>query len=280
MVDAASPREIARLLAEKGLSPLKKFGQNFLIDKNIVNKIAAAAVCEGGFVLEIGAGLGALTTALSDIAQKVAAVEIDRGLYAALTETLAGRGNVILIEGDILKTEIGGISKKYFNCEAFSVCGNLPYYITSKILIGVLESGAPISSFTFMVQKEVARRLSADAGDADYGALTASCRYYGKPELLFKVSKNCFYPAPDVDSAVVRMNLSGKRPDVSRENYVKTVRAAFAMRRKTIYNNLIKIAGKETLAAALAGSCIAENARAQDVSPEKFALLARKLFEE
>ena len=171
-----SPREISQLLKENNLSPLKKFGQNFLCDENIVQKIAdSIGLTDKDYVLEIGTGLGALTQALAARAKKVVSVEIDKGLLALHAQTLAGFDNVTVLEGDILKCDLSQICREQFEGKPFHVCGNLPYYITSKILMQVLESDAPALSITAMVQKEVAERLSARPGDTDYGALTASC---------------------------------------------------------------------------------------------------------
>lgn len=277
-MNITSPREITCLLAENGLSPLKKFGQNFLCDENVVQKIAdGAALFPQDFVLEIGTGLGALTRALSARAKKVVSIEIDRGLLALHERTLHGLSNVTVLEGDILKFDLKALCGAQFGGAPFHVCGNLPYYITSKILLHILESGAPVRSITAMVQKEVAQRLSARPGDTDYGALTASCLYFGKPETLFTVSRNCFYPAPDVDSAIIRMELhpiSG----VPREDYTAVVRAAFSMRRKTIFNNLKPLA--KGRAKSILESCkIDPNARAQELSPAQFCDIAKSIFQ-
>jgi 16S rRNA (adenine1518-N6/adenine1519-N6)-dimethyltransferase len=273
-----SPRDIARILHDRGLSPLKRFGQNFLCDENVVGKIAAAAAPAGSFVLEIGTGLGALTRELAARAARVVSVEIDRGLLDTHVQTLAGIGNVTVLEGDILATDLGAVCREYFGGRPFYVCGNLPYYITSRILPHVLESEAPVRGLTVMVQKEVAARLSANAGDTEYGALTASCRYYADAGLLFTVSRNCFYPAPDVDSAILRFDLTRPPLPVPRDAYVRTVRASFAMRRKTIYNNLKHIAGAKQVREALEAAGIPPETRAQDISPKRFCRLAELLF--
>lgn len=277
-MNITSPREITQLLAQSGLSPLKKFGQNFLCDENVVQKIAdGAGLCPQDLVLEIGTGLGALTRALSTRTKKVVSVEIDRGLLALHAKTLEGAENVTVLEGDILKLDLNRLCKEQFGGAPFHVCGNLPYYITSKILMHILESGAPVCSVTAMVQKEVAQRLAAQPGDTDYGALTASCLYFGKPQMLFTVSKNCFYPAPEVDSAIIRMELS-PISDVPRADYAAVVRAAFSMRRKTIFNNLKSLAiGR---AKSILESCkIDPNARAQELSPAQFCDIAKSIFQ-
>ncbi len=272
-----SVRELTALLNENGLSPLKKFGQNFLIDDNIVKKIASAAVPEDAFVLEIGTGLGALTLELAKIAQKVVSVEIDRGIIATHAETFAGIDNISVIEGDILKTDINAVCEEHFGGKPFYACGNLPYYITSKILMHLLESGAPIERLTAMVQREVAERLAANPGDTEYGALTASCRYYAQTKLLFTVSRNCFYPAPDVDSAIISFDLTEGRMDIPRDCYSRIVRRAFSMRRKTLVNNLKQDFPVKNISEAMDSLGIAPGARAQEISPELFARLAELL---
>ena len=276
-----SPREISQLLKENNLSPLKKFGQNFLCDENIVQKIAdSIGLTDKDYVLEIGTGLGALTQALAARAKKVVSVEIDKGLLALHAQTLAGFENVTVLEGDILKCDLSQICREQFEGKPFHVCGNLPYYITSKILMQVLESDAPALSITAMVQKEVAERLSARPGDTDYGALTASCNYYTQPALLFTVSRNCFYPAPDVDSAILRLDLTHPCFDLPREQYAAVVRAAFAMRRKTIFNNLKEFCGNQKAVLALDSCKIDPKTRAQDLSPEDFCCLAASIFQD
>ena len=276
-MNTASGKQTALLLEKYGLAPLKKFGQNFLTDQNITEKIAdSMRLSKEDCVFEVGPGLGALTLALASRAKKVICVEIDRGLVAALEEILADTPNVTVICGDILKTDIRQIAKEHFN-GSFSACGNLPYYITAASLIKLIESGA--RDVTVMVQKEVADRLSSPPGSKSYGVLTASVRYYAQPRTLFPVSKNCFYPSPDVDSAIVRMEVEGQHFPVPRDLYMKTVRAAFAARRKTVYNNLSAAFGKKTAGSdpageALAACGIAPSARAEDLSPEEFLCLS------
>ncbi|MBD5560178.1 MAG: ribosomal RNA small subunit methyltransferase A [Clostridia bacterium] len=270
-----SPREVAAYLKEKGMSPLKKFGQNFLCDENILHKIADAACPEGACVLEIGMGLGALTHVLAARASRLVTVEIDRGLIRAQREDIGLPDNAVLVEGDILETDLEAAAAS-FGDQPFYVCGNLPYYITGRILMLLLESLLPIQAITAMVQKEVADRLAARPGDSDYGALTALAGYYSAPETLFTVSSSCFYPAPDVDSAIIRIDLA--HPAVTAvpfADYRRIVNAAFAMRRKTIQNNLRSIFGPET--ASVLESCgIRAAARAQELTPEQFACLAER----
>ena len=271
MEQLSSPK-IKETLEQFGLSPLKKLGQNFLKDANVTRRIAEAAVLPGEDVLEIGPGLGALTDVLAERAGRVVAVEIDSGMTRALSHTLAHRNNVTVLHADILKTDIKKVAEEYFS-GSFAVAGNLPYYITSKCLFAVLESGAPVTRFTAMVQKEVAERLAAKAGDKDYGALTASIAYYGAVQKILNVPAGCFLPEPDVDSAVIQFTPS-KTMDVERKIYARTVKALFAMRRKTVQNNLKAMLGAEEASAALELAGIDPKARAETLSPETIARLA------
>ena len=272
MEQLSSPKKIKETLEQFGLSPLKKLGQNFLKDANITRRIAEAAVLPGEDVLEIGPGLGALTDVLAERAGRVVAVEIDSGMTRALSHTLAHRNNVTVLHADILKTDIKKVAEEYFS-GSFAVAGNLPYYITSKCLFAVLESGAPVTRFTAMVQKEVAERLAAKAGDKDYGALKASIAYYGAVQKILNVPAGCFLPEPDVDSAVIQFTPS-KTMDVERKIYARTVKALFAMRRKTVQNNLKAMLGAEEASAALELAGIDPKARAETLSPEIIARLA------
>lgn len=275
MEELYSPKVISGLLEKYGLAPLKKLGQNFLRDENVVNKIAEAAVLPGENVLEIGPGLGVLTRALSLRAKKVVAVEIDKGMVEALKETVGDRENVTVLWQDFLKTDLLQIGREQFGGEPFAVAGNLPYYITSKCLLKVLESGAPVARFTAMVQKEVADRLMAGPGNGNYGAITASVAYYGNVQLLFAVSRNCFLPAPDVDSAVIGL-VPAPMQDVTREDYTRVVRGLFSQRRKTIQNNMKNALQMKAweIEAALEKAQIPANARAENLSREDFAKLA------
>lgn len=274
-MNVCSPKVVAELLQKYKLAPLKNLGQNFLTDGNIARKIANAALPEGSLALEVGMGLGALTRELAERAQKLAAVEIDRGFINAAAETLAGLDNVSVIEADILEADIAAICGEYFSGRRFYVCGNLPYYITAPVIMRFLESGLPIAALTAMVQKEVAQKLTAKPGDSGYGAITAACAYFGTPEYLFDVSKNCFYPKPKVDSAVFRI-LTDDAEKTPYEYYSRVVKAAFSMRRKTLFNNLKPLFGENT--AQILEECgINPSARAQDIAPEGFLRIAKEL---
>ena len=267
MEELYSPKVISELLKKYQLAPLKKLGQNFLRDENIVGKIAEAA--------EIGPGLGVLTQALARRAKKVVAVEIDKGMVQVLAQTLDGLENTHVIWQDFLKADLQQIAQEHFGGEPFAVVGNLPYYITSKCLLAVLEAQAPVLRFTAMVQKEVAERLMAAPGDSNYGAITASVAYYGRVQQLFSVSRNCFLPAPDVDSAVIGIEPRAQF-DVPREDYTRIVRGLFAQRRKTLQNNMknsLQMKNEE-IQLALGEAKIPVNSRAENLSPEEFAKLA------
>lgn len=275
MEELYSPKVISELLKKYQLAPLKKLGQNFLRDENIVSKIAEAAVQPGENALEIGPGLGVLTQALARRAKKVVAVEIDKGMVQVLSQTLEGLENTRVLWQDFLKADLQQIAQEHFGGETFAVVGNLPYYITSKCLLAVLEAQAPVLRFTAMVQKEVAERLMAGPGDANYGAITASVAYYGRVQQLFTVSRNCFLPAPDVDSAVIGIEPKAQF-GVPREDYTKIVRGLFAQRRKTLQNNMknsLQMKNEE-IQLALSEAEIPANARAENLSPEDFAKLA------
>jgi len=276
MEELYSPKVISELLKKYQLAPLKKLGQNFLRDENIVNKIAQAAVQPGENALEIGPGLGVLTQALARRAKKVVAVEIDKGMVQVLSQTLDGLENTQVLWQDFLKADLQEIAREHFGSEPFAMVGNLPYYITSKCLLAVLEAQAPVLRFTAMVQKEVAERLMAGPGDANYGAITASVAYYGRVRQMFQVSRSCFLPAPDVDSAVIGIEPRAQF-DVPREDYTRIVRGLFAQRRKTLQNNMKNSLQmkNEQIQLALEEAQIPANSRAENLSPEDFAKLAK-----
>ena len=211
---------------------------------------------------------------LAELARNVVAVEIDRGLIATRSDDVRESGHVKIVEGDILETDLQTIWKDDFGSEPIYVCGNLPYYITGRILIRVLECALPIIRFTAMVQKEVAERLSAKPGDSNYGAATAYADYFSHPQILFTVSRRCFYPAPDVDSAIIALDLLRDAREIPFSTYRQVVRSAFAMRRKTLLNNLRSLAGPETAREVLEKAGIDPRQRAQETSCEQFCRLA------
>ncbi len=276
-INVTSPKVLKDLMEEYGIAPLKKLGQNFLVDGNIADKIAEAAVPEGACALEIGPGFGALTTRLLRRAQNVAAYEIDAGLARALTALFAGEPRLHLLHKDFLKADLGAELGDLFSGRDVYVAANLPYYITSACIMALLPAKLNIKMITVMVQKEVADRICAAPGSKDYGALTAVIGYYAVPKRLFNVSPGCFYPKPDVDSAVAQMEIVPREGDD--DAYLHTVKGLFAMRRKTVKSNLRQSFGlsAEHANAVLEKARIDENARAEMLSVNDFLRLSREL---
>jgi len=272
--NVTSPTVLKTLMDKYGVAPLKRFGQNFLIDGNIAGHIAQAAVPNGACVLEIGPGMGALTSRLLARASAVAAYEIDAGLSAALRDMYAEEPRFHLFHQDFLKADLIKDLEGLFMGEEVYVAANLPYYITSPCIMKLVESKLNIVSITVMVQKEVAERLCAKPGSRDYGAISAAVGYYADPKLLFNVSAGCFYPKPDVASAVVGLTVK-KKVEID-EAYLKTVKSLFAMRRKTVKSNLRQSFGLSSEAAAdvLREAEIDENARAEMLSVKDFKRIA------
>ncbi len=233
----------ARAVMEKhGIAPQKRYGQNFLISDNVVSRIADTPMAgekELG-IIEIGPGIGTLTEKLAVRYKKVVAIEIDTGLLPVLADTLSEFDNVKVINGDAMKTDFHALVKEEFDGMPVAVCANLPYYITSPVIMRLLETDGLFESVTVMIQKEVADRLVAAPNTAEYGAITASCAYWAKIEKCFQVSPANFIPPPKVTSSVIRMNIH-KTPPVDcldRENLFRVIRGAFAKRRKTLSNSL------------------------------------------
>ena len=258
----------------------KQFGQNFLISESVPRRIAESGCAEG--VLEVGPGIGTLTRELCQNAKKVVAVEIDTTLLPILEKTLADFDNVTVISGDIMKTDINAIVKEQFaDCNEIAVCANLPYYITSPVLMKLLESRIPFKSITVMVQKEVATRLAAPAGHETYGALTAAVSYYASVKKLFDVPAGCFMPKPKVDSAVVKLTLYQEPPVECREETLfKVIKGAFAQRRKTLVNSLSTVIGhipKSALAAIITSCGFAEGVRGETLDIAAFAKIANAI---
>jgi 16S rRNA (adenine1518-N6/adenine1519-N6)-dimethyltransferase len=248
LLEVASPGAVRGLLRRYNIACRKSLGQNFLVDANIINKILQeSALTRDDLVLEIGPGLGALTGEAAQKAGRVVAVEIDRGLLPVLAETLAGAGNVEVIEGDALKTDFdrlaaeqtGGVFGR--DAKPYKLLGNLPYYITSPLLMHLLLNRFNFSQAIVMVQLEVAERLDAVPGNKQYGSLSVAVQYFTETKLLFKVPRTVFFPTPEVDSAVLRLTRRS-RPAVEVEDektFFKVVRAAFGQRRKTLLNSLV-----------------------------------------
>lgn len=272
---------IRDLMSRHGFTFSKALGQNFLINPSVCPRMAESAV-EGDDwgVLEIGPGIGVLTRELSLRARKVVAVELDSRLLPVLDETLAGCDNVEIINADVLKLDLRSvISERFSSCRGVSVCANLPYYVTSPIIMSLLESRPGVSSVTVMVQKEAAERLCAEAGTRQAGAVTIAVRYYSEPKQLFTVSRGSFMPAPNVDSAVIKLSIRSAPPfEVPNERiFFRLVRAAFSQRRKTLANSLTAggFATKENAALMLTRADIPLSARAEQLTLEEFGNLSR-----
>lgn len=271
-------REISATLSQCGFSFKKKYGQNFITDKNLLSAIVSlAGVEKGDCVLEIGCGAGTLTRELAARADRVLAYEVDTQLSRVLETTLSGLDNVQVVFADFLKTDIGETEK---NLPPYKVVANLPYYITSPLIMKFVEQSAKCLSMCVMVQEEVALRLCAQAGEAEYGAITAQIALRGGCRILKKVPRTVFYPRPNVDSALVQITFADGRIAVKdAAMYKKVVRAAFLSRRKTLENNLI--AGfslpRTDVKALLKSAGIPPEARGETISPEVFAVIADKL---
>lgn len=262
----------------------KKYGQNFLIDPRVLEKIIdCAGITEEDFVLEIGPGIGTMTQYLACTAKKVAAIEIDKALIPILQDTLSGYDNVTIINDDVLKVDIAELVAKENGGKPIKVVANLPYYITTPIIMGLFESQVPLKSVTVMVQKEVAQRMQAGPGTKDYGALSLAVQYYAKPYLAANVPPNCFMPRPKVGSAVIRLERYEEPPVKVKDDGLlfQIIRASFNQRRKTLVNGLKNCAqlsfAKGEVEQALARLHIDCNVRGDALTLEQFAALADEL---
>lgn len=258
----------------------KKYGQNFLIDSHILDAILdGAEITKDDCVLEIGPGIGTMTQRLCGRARFVIAVEIDKNLIPILNDTLSEYDNKLIINEDVLKVDIKELCEKYNEGKPIKVVANLPYYITTPIIMGLFESRVPLNSITVMVQKEVADRMKVGPGTKDYGALSLAVQFYSKPEVILNVSANCFIPRPNVDSAVIKLSLLTEKIPVKDEAFMfSLIRASFNQRRKTLVNGLtnagINGVTKEALLSALNDMGISETIRGEALTLEQFALLA------
>lgn len=259
----------------------KKFGQNFLIDEGIVNKIVReAGVTKDDFVLEIGPGIGTMTQLLCEQAGGVAAVEIDTNLIPILKETLAEYDNVTIINEDILKVDIKKLAEEKNGGKPIKVVANLPYYITTPIIMGLFESNVPIDSITVMVQKEVADRMQIGPGTKDYGALSLAVQYYSKPQVVINVTPECFIPRPNVGSAVIRLTRYKEPPVKVKDEKLmfKLIRASFNQRRKTLANGLNNSPeinfSKEEITAAIESLHKGPSIRGEALTLSEFAALS------
>ena len=281
MANLGIPQNTIAVLQKYNFNFQKKFGQNFLIDTNVLDKIISSAqITKDDCVLEIGPGIGTMTQYLAESAGEVVAVEIDKALIPILEDTLSEYDNVTVINEDILKLDINKIVEEKNDGKPIKVVANLPYYITTPIIMGLFESHVPLKSITIMVQKEVADRMQVGPGTKDYGALSLAVQYYAKPEIVANVPPNCFIPRPNVGSAVIRLTRY-EEPPVKVKDEAKMfalIRASFNQRRKTLVNGLGNAAGinvsKEQVQAALEKMGLSPTVRGETFTLEQFAELS------
>lgn len=274
------PKKTVEILQKYNFSFQKKFGQNFLIDTHVLDKIIASAeITKDDMVLEIGPGIGTMTQYLCESAKKVVAVEIDKSLIPILEDTLSEYDNINIINEDILKVDINKLVEEENEGKPIKVVANLPYYITTPIIMGLFEKNVKVESITVMVQKEVAERIKSGPGTKDYGALSLAVQYYAQPQIVANVPPNCFMPRPNVSSAVIRMKLH-KEPVVNvcdEELMFKLIKASFSQRRKTLTNGInnspeLKFT-KEQVTKALIQMGKNENVRGETFTLDEFAKL-------
>lgn len=284
MANLGIPQNTIQILQKYHFNFQKKYGQNFLIDTSVLDRIIAAAeITKEDCVLEIGPGIGTMTQYLAESAGEVVAVEIDSNLIPILEETLSAYDNVTVINEDILKLDINKIVQEKNGGRPVKVVANLPYYITTPIIMGLFESHVPLKSITIMVQKEVADRMQVGPGTKDYGALSLAVQYYAKPEIVANVPPNCFIPRPNVGSAVIRLTRYEQPPvEVSDEKKMfALIRASFNQRRKTLVNGLGNATGlnvsKEQAAKALEEMGLSPAIRGEALTLEQFAELSNRL---
>ena len=273
---------IKDILTRHGFTFSKGLGQNFLVNPTVCPKMAEmGGAKKGRGMLEIGAGIGVLTKELAERCDKVVCVEIDDRLLPILDETLADYDNIKIINQDVMKTDLKRLIAEEFGDMGVSVCANLPYYITSPIIMKILEDNLPIDSLTVMVQKEAAVRICAEPGTRDVGAVSIAVRFYSEPKILFPVKRGSFMPSPDVDSAVIRLDIRKEPPFRvdDEKKFFKLVRGAFSQRRKTLPNTLSSSLGmtKDEVRELLAKANIKETARAEELSMEEFCRLSNLL---
>lgn len=286
MANLGNPKNTIEIIQKYEFMFQKKFGQNFLIDTHVLEKIiSAAGITKNDCVLEIGPGIGTMTQYLAENAGHVVAVEIDRNLIPILKETLADYDNVTVINEDILRVDIKALAEEYNGGKPIKVVANLPYYITTSIIMGLFESGVPIDNITVMVQKEVADRMKEGPGSKDYGALSLAVQYYAEPEIVANVPPNCFIPRPNVGSAVIRLTRHKEMPVEVKDPALmfKIIRASFNQRRKTLQNGLGNAPElpytKEQIAAAIAEMGLTPTIRGEALSLAQFAQLSDILGE-
>lgn len=284
MANLGNYKNTAEVLQKYQFRMQKKYGQNFLIDTNILHKIVEAAqITKEDCVLEIGPGIGTMTQHLAEAAGRVIAVEIDKELIPILEETLAPYGNITLLHADILKVDLQKLSEEQGIDRPFKVVANLPYYITTPIIMELFESHVPLESITVMVQSEVADRMQVGPGTKEYGALSLAVQYFAKPEVMVRVPASCFMPRPNVDSTVIRLTRHDNPPvEVEDEAYLfAIVRASFNQRRKTLVNGLVNAGNlgvsKEQVEDVLGQMGLSKTVRGETFTLERFAELSNRL---
>lgn len=281
-MNLTSPKELKFILEKHGFSFTKSLGQNFLIDQNIVDKIIKEGSIEGENILEIGPGIGTMTHSMAKLAKKVVAIEIDEKLKPILKETVGNFDNTEVIFSDVLKTDIKKLAGEKFGGEPFKVVANLPYYITSPILVYLLKSKANISEIIVMMQREVADRIASSVGNKEYGSISVFIKYFGDSKIIMNVPNTVFMPKPKIGSAVIKITLNKEDRRISIEALEKVLRAAFQQRRKTVVNSLASGLGieKDEVRNALKKLGISETFRAENLSLNDFLEVAEKLVSE
>lgn len=285
MATLGNPKETIEVLNKYHFTFQKKFGQNFLIDTHVLDKIVkAAGVTKDDMVIEIGPGIGTLTQYLCEAAREVIAVEIDKTLIPILEDTLSAYSNVTVINEDILKLDINRLVQEKNNNKPVKIVANLPYYITTPIIMGLFETHVPVDNITVMVQKEVADRMQSGPGTKNYGALSLAVQYYAKPYIAANVPPNCFIPRPNVGSAVIRLDLHKEQPlQVCDENLMfRIIRASFNQRRKTLVNGLNNSSEislqKDIIAEAIEELGVTPTIRGEALTLEQFAKLSNVIY--
>ena len=286
MSELSNFKNTQEIIKKHNFSIQKKYGQNFLIDEHVLNKIIAAAeLNKDDYVIEIGPGIGTMTERMAPECRHVTAIEIDKELIPILSETLSGFDNVDIINEDVLKVDLNKLIAERNDNKPVKVVANLPYYITTPIIMSLLENKIPIDTITVMVQKEVADRMMVGPGTKDYGALSLAVQYYAKPYIVANVPMNCFIPRPNVASAVIRLTCHKEPPVTVKDERLmfKLIRASFNQRRKTLINGVSNFAelsfSKDQVANALKSIGLNENIRGEALDLEKFAKLSDALLE-
>ena len=283
-MNLADYNTLQKILKSEGFNTKKSLGQNFLVNPDVCPAMAQKACNKETGVLEIGPGAGVLTRELAAAAKKVVAIELDNRLKPVLARTLSDKDNVEVIFGDAMKIDLLAlIGEKFADCSSVAVCANLPYYITSPIIMMLLEAKLPIDNITVMVQKEAAERLCAKVGSRESGAVTVAVNYYAKAEILFEVDRDSFMPPPNVDSAVIKLTLRDK-PEIElrdEKEFFRFIKAAFAQRRKTLVNTVSSSIGisKDLLREALNAAGLSETARGESLTMSELALISNYICE-